>query len=420
MQFNNKSLFRVTLLLAFLCLVFYVPGNVSACTIGVASGGATADGRPMLWKSRDVTNYNQEFHYYDDGQHIPFISVTYSGETEKYYGGVNAAGFALGNSDSYNLGGSSGYDDGRIHKQALLTCLTVDDFQDILDSLIQQVGGLELNSNYGVIDAFGGAAMFECATYSYTRYNASEQGGFIVRANYSYSGDMSSQEDLVGWGLFRHDRAYSLWNDAVTAEGGTILTPQYVYRHVVRDLAIEGTDPYPLPFEGQIGEYPYGGIPNTQAICRYKTRSVVVVQGVPNNEDPDDAILWAMCGNPLATVPLPLWVRAGSVPVEFDGNDVSLICNRGVQLADWVNDIVGEVSVVNTWKLTNPQGNGLWDDVFPWSDWVFDEVNTFTNSVDFSYDDLEVFQNDMATLTYDDLMDWQPSCPEWTSVPETV
>ncbi|NQT35328.1 hypothetical protein HQ587_09075, partial [bacterium] len=211
-----------------------MPGQVSACTIGVASGDATEDGRPLLWKSRDVTNYNQEFHYCDDGP-IPFISVTYSGITDKYYGGVNAAGFAIGNSDSYNLGGSSGYDDGRIHKKALETCLTVDDFEDILDSLINEAGGVLLNSNYAVIDGFGGAAMFECATYSYTRFNASEEGGFIVRANYSYSGDMSNHDNLVSWGLFRHDRAYSLWNAAVT---GDTLTQQYIFRHVVRDLAI--------------------------------------------------------------------------------------------------------------------------------------------------------------------------------------
>ncbi|MDP8238229.1 MAG: T9SS type A sorting domain-containing protein [Candidatus Hatepunaea meridiana] len=418
MQLKNKTLFSATIIAMLLCMIFYVPSNVSACTIGVASGNATADGRPMLWKSRDVTNYLQEFHYCDEEGTIPFISVTYSGELAKYYGGVNAAGFAIGNSDSYNLGASSGYDDGRIHKKALETCLTVDDFADILDSLINEAGGVLLNSNYGVIDAFGGAAMFECATYSYTRYNASEEGGFIVRANYSYSGDLSNHDNLVAWGLFRHDRAFSLWNDAAN---GNTLTPQYIFRHVARDLAIEGADPYPLPYDGQIGDYPYGSIPNAQAICRNKTRSVVVVQGVPNNEDPDDAVLWTMCGNPLASVPLPLWVRAGSVPVEFDGNNGSLICDRGAELADWICDYVNPDSVVNTWKLTNPLGNGLWDDIFPLSDGVFNDVNTFTNSEDYNDDNLvQAFQNDMATLIYNDLVTWQPTIPEWTNVPEAV
>ncbi len=420
MQLENRTLYRATILSLLLCMIFYVPGQVSACTIGVASGGATEDGRPMLWKSRDVSNYLQEFHYRDTG-YIPFISVTYSGELNKYYGGVNAAGFAIGNSDSYNLGESGGYDDGRIHKKALETCRTVNDFQLMLDSLINEAGGVLLNSNYAVIDAEGGASMFECATKTYTRFDADAVGGFIVRANYSYSGDMSNHANLVEWGLFRHDRAYSLWNAAVTGGETSTLTQQYIFRHVVRDLAIEGTDPYPLPYDGQIGDYPYGSIPNAQAICRNKTRSVVVVQGVPNMGDPDDAVLWTMCGNPLASVPLPLWVRAGSVPVKFDDVNGSLICDRGAELADWICDYVNPDSVVNTWKLTNPDGDGLWDAIFPWSDGVFAQVNSFTSSEDYNDNNLvEAFQNNMATQIYVNLVEWQPSCPEWTSVPDAV
>lgn len=415
MQFHRNSFFSLSLLLVFLFLIFYLPANVSACTIGVASGNATADGKPMLWKSRDVTNSAQEFYYFDDGR-IPFTSVTYDGEENKFYGGVNAAGFAVANSNSYNLIDLlPGDDDGMIHREALATCYTVDDFQDILDVLIQD--GVLLNSNYAVIDASGGASMFECATYSYTRFDADEEGGFIIRSNFSYSGDMSNYDNLVGWGLFRHDRALALWDAAVNAEGGSILDPQYVYRHVARDLAIDGTDPYPLPFDGQINGYPYGDIPNAQAICRATTRSVVVVQGVPADEDPNDAILWAMCGTPLATVPLPLWVRAGSVPVELDGDNGSLICDLGIEKAGWIYDQTG---VVNTWKLTNPLENGLWDDIFPLTDMVFDEVSAFTTSQDFSYDDMEAFQNNMAALVYDELAAWQHTNPEWISYPGEV
>lgn len=400
MQLKNKTLFRAILLSAFLCLFFYLPSNVSACTIGVASGDATADGKPMLWKNRDVTNADQEFHYVDDGR-IPFTSITSSGETEEYYGGVNAVGFAVANSNSYNLIDElEGSDDGIIHYLALATCHTVDDFQSILDSCI--VEGALLTANYGVIDAFGGAAMFECDNYSYARYNASEEGGFIVRSNYSYSGDLSNYANLVAWGLFRHDRAYSLWDAAVTAN---TLTPQYIFRNVIRDLAIEGTDPYPLPYDGQIAGYPYGCIPNTQAICRATTRSVQVIQGVPADADPGDAILWAMCGNPLATVPLPLWVRAGSVPLEMDSNSGSRICDRGIELADWIYD---QVAVVNTWKLTNPRENGLWDDIFPLTDWVFSEATNFKNSEDYNDDNLlEDFQNELATYIADELDAWQ-------------
>ncbi|NQU05144.1 MAG: hypothetical protein HQ568_03555, partial [Calditrichaeota bacterium] len=109
---------------------------LNECTTGLASGYATPDSRPLLWKNRDVGG-GQEFHYVDDGR-IPFISITYSGDLDDYYGGINAAGFAVENSNTYNLErgpGSNGWgyddDDGEIHYLALATCRTIDDFEAI-------------------------------------------------------------------------------------------------------------------------------------------------------------------------------------------------------------------------------------------------------------------------------------------------
>jgi hypothetical protein len=382
--------------------------DVVECTTGLALGVATPDGRPLLWKNRDVSNSNQEFHYYDDGR-IPFISITYSGETDEYYGGLNAAGFAVENSNSYNLesgpyqnGFGYGDDDGQIHRLALATCRTVDDFAALLDSL--DVGGRTLNSNYGTIDAFGNAAMFETAGYSYTRCDAADApGGFLVRANYSYSGrDVNNRNG--GWGDHRHDAAYALFRQAVERHE---LTAQYIYQRVIRDLSIEGIDPYPLPFDGYVSNYGYGLIPNGEAVCRSITRGVLVVQGVREGARPDDAILWAMAGSPLTTVALPLWVRAGSVPTEFNGPNGSRICARGQQLSGWVYS----QGAVNTWHLTTPNGTGLWDYTLPLERWIFNKTERFVRSRDFSYDRLEAFQNELAAQVADSLESWKATRP---------
>ncbi len=384
---------------------------LNECTTGVASGAATADGRPLLWKNRDTGGVNQEFHYVDDGR-IPFISITYSGDTDEYYGGVNAAGFALENANSYNLhagpaGNGWGYgdDDGEIHLLALATCRTVDDFQALLDSTNE--AGRTLNCNYGAIDAFGGAVMFETGGYEYTRIDAADTpDGFIVRANYSYSGHGLELRPPF-WGPNRHDTAYRLWKQAVDNGG---LTVEFVYQQTIRNLRIAGMDfdDYRLPFDGFWDNYPYGLIPNGEAICRSTTRGILVVQGVRAGGNPNDAVLWAMGGTPLGCVATPLWVRAGSVPVEYDGPNGSRLCQAALRIADWVYPPGFHGRAVDTWRLTNPDGTGFWDWAIPLEDWVFDKVEQFVNSPRFSYDRLAAFQNETAQQVADSLEAWNP------------
>jgi len=392
----------------------YLEG-LNECTTGLALGVATPDGRPLLWKNRDVGNARQEFHYFDDGR-IPFISITYSGELEQNYGGVNAAGFALENSNSYNLsngpyqnGFGYGDDDGHIHTLALATCRTVDDFQRLLDST--NVAGRTLNCNYGAIDAFGNAAMFETAGYRYTRCDAATApDGFLVRSNYSYSGQIGNVRSS-SWGPHRHDAAYTRFRWAVERN---LLTPLYVYQSVIRDISVDGLDPYPLPFNGYFGNYSFGCIPNGEAVCRATTRGILVVQGVASGGRPEDAILWANAGSMLTSVATPLWVRAGRVPVEYDGPDApepsgSRINRRSVALLSNVYDARNFGTVVDTWKLTNPAGTGLWDYILPLERRIYEKTMRFVQSPQFSYDRLAAFQAEIAQQAADSLDAWRPT-----------
>ncbi len=382
--------------------------EISECTTALASGYATPDGRPLLWKNRDVGNSNQEYHYVDDGR-IPFIGLTYRNEdTFQYYAGVNAVGFAIENSNSYNLGqaaGGNGWgwgdDDGEIQALALATCRTVDDFQVLLDSL-DIAEGRTLNSNYGTFDAFGGAAMFETEGFQYFRHDAADApDGYLVRSNYSYSGNGLDNRPNY-WGPNRHDRAFDLFKNAVD---NNMLTHDFIIQQVMRNLAASGMNDYELPYRNYYGNNEFGVIPNGETVCRASTASIFVAQGVREGEHPDNSIIWAITGNPYGTITTPLWVRAGSVPEEHDGRTSSRICDAAMDIKGWISGNGG----VNTFKLCNDNGTGYWDWMFPLEQSVFERVEAFRNSPNFSLDRLEAFQNLMARQIADSMETWKPS-----------
>ena len=52
------------------------PDAGEECTVGVACGRATPDGRPLLWKTRDTSAKNNEVVYFTDGQYKYLALVT--------------------------------------------------------------------------------------------------------------------------------------------------------------------------------------------------------------------------------------------------------------------------------------------------------------------------------------------------------
>ncbi|MCF7811729.1 C45 family peptidase [bacterium] len=389
--------------IVLLTILFFLAVSASyGCTTWLASGSVTVDGRPILHKNRDVNDANQEYHYVDNGG-IPFIGQTYANlETGEYWAGLNAAGFAIENSNSYNMsagpgGNGFGYgaDDGWVQALALATCRTVDDFEALLDSLNEE--GRTHNSNYGVIDAFGGAAMFETGGYEYYRIDAEDTpDGFIVRSNYSYSGTGLNNRQS-NWGPYRHDRAYDLMKEAVD---NNELSVEYMFRHIVRDMSIPEYDPYK---DGLINNRQLIGN-SSHRINRGTTRTVMIAQGVEANANPNDAILWIMSGNPIGSIAVPLWVRACSVPVEVDGEACSELCEIAINRSDYVNLNDG----IDTQRLVNSEGTGLWDYMFPIEDQVFAKTRAFASSDRFDYDLLENFQNSIASQVCTLLEEWDP------------
>ncbi|MCF7811145.1 C45 family peptidase [bacterium] len=391
-------------------LIWGIPGepyffeDLSECTTGLASSSATPDGRPLLWKNRDCPGNEQEYHYVDNGT-IPFVGLTYADETDRYFAGVNQAGFAIENSDIHNPDDNAGHDDGYVMKLALEICRTVDDFQEILDSTNNTV---RLNCyNYGVFDAVGGATIFETRRRNYTRCDAvDEQNGFLIRTNFAFSGSDTATQDSY-YGNHRYDRAFMLWLEAIRNNN---LTPLFVYQQVSRDLTSRGINPYPLPFDGYYSggreTLPYGYVPQSASINRETTRSVFIAQGVAEGRRPDDCVIWAMAGSPLGCIVTPLWVRAGSIPPEYDGNGNSFFNARAQELKDWVKE---GAAGVNTWRLTNPEGTGIYDYILPLEAHYYDKTLQFLESPGFEYERMAAFQDEIAEQAADSLAKWRPT-----------
>lgn len=125
---------------------------------------------------------------------LSFVAVVNSVEDNPtdVWIGTNAAGFSIMNTQSYNLvelkpGEERGEANGRVMRRALEVCATVKDFRQFLDTLSKPS---LIEANFGVIDAKGGAAMFEVDYYEYVMYDANNPKdapcGYIARTNFSF------------------------------------------------------------------------------------------------------------------------------------------------------------------------------------------------------------------------------------------
>ncbi len=355
------------------------------CTTALITGIVSVDGRPLLWKNRDVHGWDQEFVYDDSGTYA-FVGMTYAGVRDQNWGGVNEAGFAIGNSNAWNLPDRvpGDDDDGFIILEALRTCVTVDDFQDIMDST--NITGRTRPAIYLVMDAYGSIAMFEAADDYYDIVDLTDTTampeGFQVRANFSYNGGNPHI------GQHRHDKAIELIQYAIAND---ILSEKYILRTVARDLETPSIDPYPLPFMGSQGNYPTGYLDIHYAICRDITTSMLVIKGVLPGEDPLLSTMWVMVGEPSHNVAVPLWVHAGQVPEELDGDSTSAICDRVLEIRTTTYDTSLAEDALDLWSFVDPRGGGLFE-------WLHLRENSFFIRTDVNMSQWRVSLPDPAVM----------------------
>lgn len=279
-----------TAIIYFILIALCVPGAADACTSLIATGKATHSGRPMLWKHRDTdspSNYLARIEPRSEDE-IGFVGLFNSGDSiqEEAWMGVNDRGFAIMNTASYNLApDTTAYVDREafVMGLALRKCVTVEDFQTLLDTLPKPLG---VQANFGVIDALGGAAYFETWDHGFNRFNAADDpSGCLIRTNFSYSG----KDDGSGSGYIRNASAHHLLDYEIDSGN---LTPRMLTDGVSRSFyhSLLGRDPLA---DGDTF------IADGEFIPRRITTASIVVEGPLPGEDPAESVkIYAVLGYP--------------------------------------------------------------------------------------------------------------------------
>ena len=289
------------------------------CTTAVFSASATPDGRPILWKNRDTDTLSNKVVFVNDRPHS-YLGVVNADDPDgrMVWGGLNAAGLAIANSVAYNLPQKAGEQadlEGIVMADALRTCATVDDVERYLAANLGPDLGAQ--ANFLVIDAKGGASIFEVHNNGFKRLDAtSSPQGYMANTNFSRTGAQDQ-----GAGYLRFDRETAL----LEAAPAKSFTPAWVLQTLARDLGhpLLSTPPREewktLPAERP------SWIHTNHTINRNSTASVLVVHGAKPGQDPRLATLWVILGEPVTGVAVPLWVAAGAPPAAlWEGKEAAL------------------------------------------------------------------------------------------------
>lgn len=347
------------------------------CTTAIVSGKYTPDGRPLLWKHRDTGFTDNRMVYFTDGKwdYIGLVNSVDPANSE-VWAGCNLEGFAIMNSASYNLKPDD--DDtklkdreGIIMKLALMNCRTLEDFENMLDTLPKPLG---IEANFGVIDAYGGAAYYECNNFEWKKIDANDPAvapfGYLIRTNYSFTG---SADD--GYGYIRYMNAENLFYNAAAQNG---LTPEFLLQQCSRSLShsLTGRDlvkEYSSASERQAFVHFEDFIPRSSSVA------TVVVQGVKPGESGKNAAIWTILGWQLTSIAVPVFVAAGDNMPEIltaDENGNAPLCDIALELKDRCYPIKrgSGMRYMNITALINGSGKGIMQLIKPVEDKILKET----------------------------------------------
>jgi hypothetical protein len=374
-----KRFYAITLLL----LTAGITENTEACTTFIISGKNTPDGKPILYKNRDTGTLDNAIVFFSDGKY-QYIGVVDSRESWKkeVWGGFNSAGFAIMNSMAYNnnIGDTTKLEDqeGVVMKLALASCATLADFEKLLNDLPKPLG---VNSNFGVIDASGGAAYYETGNYGFKKIDANDPAlapdGYLIRTNHSFTGAVDQ-----GMGYIRYAAASEALNMAAAQKK---LEPQYLLNNISRNLKHSLTKVNlrsDLPRDNKSAEFRNF----EDFIPRFSTASVIMVVGAAKGEDPAAAMAWMVDGSPLTAVAVPVWVSAGkNLPwvVSMKDDMHSPLCDAAMQLKGQLFPISrgNGNKYINVAALINAEQTGILQRLEPVENEIFRKTAGMTTAL---------------------------------------
>lgn len=356
----------------FLSLCFCLAGCAVSfgCTSAVIGAELNPSGRPMLWKNRDTSTIDNKVEYVKgkEGEHS-FVALFNAGDRNlrEAWMGMNDAGFAVMNTASYNIKddkvpAKKMDKEGFVMAKALKTCVTVDDFEHLLQTLPRPMG---VEANFGVIDAYGNGAYFETNNHAYVKYDLKDTDDhLLVRTNYSHSGRPNE-----GFGFVREANACH------------ILSPYAAERNVTPELLTENVS---RSFWHDMKKHDYLQGPDKWVIDqdfipRYKSTATVVIEGckpLKPGEKPDEDfitkqyIMWTGLGYPPCSEIVPVRCEPDGVRDDLRGTEA----NGHSRMSDIVKARRNEVfpitkgngeKYIDMERLYNAEGTGYIQTLVP-------------------------------------------------------
>lgn len=255
----------------------------------------TRDGRPLLWKNRDTSHLINYVARTEAGDSTHAYVALYNSDdpdAEEAWIGYNDAGFAIMNTASYNLHHPSETwkdREGFIMSEALASCVTVDDFRNLLKSLPQPLG---VEANFGVIDAFGNGGFFETDDNDFTFYPLDDDNPAIVRTNFSISGGEG------GLGQERY------------ANACTLLEPHIANGDISPELLTDGLSRSFYHSPDCTDKSSATNVVDKDFIPRYSTSASIAIEGVNNPDNAGRMVMWTLMGYPPCGVTVPVTLEA--------------------------------------------------------------------------------------------------------------
>jgi len=455
-MFTKRTVFSLLVFAVSAGLIW--AGFSSACTIGAASGKATADGRAMIWKTRDTGVKNNELYYNTSGKY-KFLSLVNAGSTASWHG-VNEKGFSILNSSSNDLRGwsrsrrsrdpnapgrsrdpntprhsrepndpaslrDSGnwLGNGALMRYSLANCADVAEFEKLLEKT--DVTGRRTAGNFAVMDAKGEAAIFETGPKKFKKFDAKDPNvasdGYILRSNFAFStGEENNSSRRYSFN--RYKRTSDLVK-GFYADGK--VTYKDILRTQMRDFSDVKGEAISVPFSGKFdANVPAGYINNRWSLCRASSASAALVVGVREGEDPRLSTMWTILGQPAAAVAVPYW-PVGKTPPEADGAETAPLCDVSrkitsqLVLRSTTLDQQQRRYYLDSYKLKDDKGDGLWAILFPAEDKIFAEAEARLSKWRKSGPDAEemlameskLAKDALVTLedAYEKLQTWKPN-----------
>ncbi len=251
-----------------------------------------------MWKHRDTgTVHNFVDRVPARGGRLGYVALFNGGDTRlrEAWMGMNDAGFAIMNTASYNLAPDTAKvkdQEGIVMSIALLSCRTVDDFEELLKTLPHPMG---IQANFGVMDANGGLAYFEANDHTYTRFNVADtEEGYLIRTNYSVSGAEGAGKGYIREINLRYILRNEMAEGKLRPETFTEKASRSFYNSVLNKDFAAGDDEW---------------VVDQDFIPRDISTASIVIEGVNPGQSPDDMIMWTVLGYPPCSFMVPVTLK---------------------------------------------------------------------------------------------------------------